>query len=144
MGSVANKASHTSKARCFLACDPQKESLRLLKIFIKQLIMLPISPNIHRLGFLALRKVLPKQNKNQKASKERQIFSLSLERGHQISQFAFQFCKCAFHSNSITTQKIDAAPFSHPFVLPKRLQKQNFVTTKEIQTIQKFHLEIPF
>ena len=79
MGSVANKASHTNKARRFLACDPQKESLQLLKTFIKQLIMLPISPYIHRLGFLPLRKVLPKQNKKQKAFRERQIFSLSLE-----------------------------------------------------------------
>lgn len=37
-----------------------------LKTFIKQLIMLPIFPNIHRLGFLALRKILTKQNKKEK------------------------------------------------------------------------------
>lgn len=122
IGSVANKASHTSKARCFLACDPQRESLLLLKTFIKQLIMLPISPNIHRLGLLPLRKVLPKQNKKQKASRERQVFSLSLGCGHQVSHFTFQFCKCTFRSNSITTQKIAAALFYDSMILLKLVQ----------------------
>jgi len=66
MGSTANKASHTSKARRFLAYDPQKESLQLLKTFIEQLIILPISPNIHRLGLLALRKSYQNRKKNRR------------------------------------------------------------------------------
>lgn len=45
-----------------------------LKTFIKQLIMLPIFPNIHRLGFLALRKILTKQNKKEKKKKTQKAY----------------------------------------------------------------------
>lgn len=102
--------------------------------------MVPISPNIHRLGFPTLRKVLPKQNKNQKASREKQVIFVSLEHGHQISQFAFQFPKCTFCSNSITTQKIAAAPFSHPCVLPKRLQSKILSLRKKYKPLKNFTL----
>lgn len=46
-------------------------------------------------------KSLIKRKKKQKTRRERQVFPLSLERGHAITQFAFQFCKRTIRSNSV-------------------------------------------
>lgn len=77
---AANKASQANKARCFLTCSPWKESLWLFKTFIKQLIMLPIYRNTSTCldSFLALRKVLTKQNKtkNRRYPEKAGIFPL--------------------------------------------------------------------
>lgn len=44
IGNVANKASHTSKARCFLASDPKEESLWLSKHSLNSSLCYPSFP----------------------------------------------------------------------------------------------------